>query len=59
MGPEYQYYSVGEWEVVGSCMCSGHADTCAPVPGEEMGLNKVKKFCIKDFKIVLHKASFD
>ena len=39
--PGFQYYSVDEWVVRGSCMCNGHADMCAPVPGEELATGKV------------------
>ena len=37
----YQYYSVGEWLVWGTCMCNGHASTCAPAPGEPLASDKV------------------
>ena len=39
--PGYQYYSVGEWVVNGSCVCNGHADTCAPAPGGTLVSDKV------------------
>ena len=40
-GDGYQYYSVGEWVVTGTCMCNGHASTCAPAPGEPLASDKV------------------
>ena len=40
-GDGYQYYSVGEWVVTGSCMCNGHASICALAPGETLASGKV------------------
>ena len=43
----YQYYSIGEWVVTGTCMCNGHASTCAPAPGEPLASDKVNKASYK------------
>ena len=38
---DYQYYSVKEWVVNGTCMCNGHAAMCAPANNESLASNKV------------------
>ena len=38
---DYQYYSVGEWVINGTCMCNGHAAMCAPAPNETLATDKV------------------
>lgn len=40
-GQQYQYYSLSEWLVWGSCSCNGHAAHCTPGSGETMTTNKV------------------
>lgn len=37
----FQYYSVSEWLVWGSCLCNGHAATCTPANGETIATDKV------------------
>ena len=36
-----QHFAVSEWNVQGSCMCNGHAGTCAPLPQEPVVPGKV------------------
>ena len=38
------FLAVNEWTVTGSCMCNGHASTCAPVDGESIIVNKVSNY---------------
>ena len=51
---EYQYYSVGEWIIRGTCMCNGHASTCAPAPGESLASDKV---CFSHNLLFMHSRS--
>lgn len=40
-GPRFQYYSLSEWLVWGSCLCNGHTSLCTPADGEMLARNKV------------------
>lgn len=40
-GPRFQYYSLSEWLIWGSCLCNGHASRCTPRDGETLATNKV------------------
>ena len=37
----FQYYSLSEWLIWGSCLCNGHAAVCTPANGEMMAMDKV------------------
>ena len=40
-GQSYQYYSISEWLIWGSCSCNGHAAICTPGNDEVMATDKV------------------
>ena len=41
-GQRFQYYSVSEWLIWGSCLCNGHAASCTPGVDEKMATDKVE-----------------